>query len=65
MPVLTCGLLLQLSALSEYHIHQLNSCDGGNGQRYFPVVGLVYAQKVGALDVSSAFENIKTRTSRV
>jgi len=42
--------LLQLSALSEYHIQQLNSWDGANRQRYFPVVGHVYGQKVSAID---------------
>ena len=40
---LACGLLRQLLALSEYHIHQLT-----NRQRRFDAVGLVYAQKVSS-----------------
>ena len=43
---LSCGLLLQLTALSEYHIQHLVSSDGG--RHPLDAVGLVYSQKVSA-----------------
>jgi len=58
-------LLLQLRALSEYHVQQLISRVGTNNRRQHAAVGLVYVQKVRqSLTISCYFVTIYRHLNR-